>query len=213
MPDIEFINNLKIMLVDDHIMFTQGLSELLSKILPDAVINEFQSVEKAKTALASGEYDFLLSDLRMPGYNVKDFISDCRKNYPLLNIVILSTIIEIPVIKEYLAVGVDGYLTKAVSVDEMKIALKKIYNGEKYISSDISAKLATSFFEEKRSPLTKKELEILQMIVSGNTVIQTAEKLLISPSTVMAHRRSIMSKLDLHSAAELVKYAYENKLT
>ncbi len=212
MVEITDITCLKIMLVDDHIMFSQGLTELLKKILTGAEIKVFSSTEKAKQELAVNEYHFLLSDMLMPGFNVKEFIAHCKKKHPSLNIIILSSVLEIQTIKEFLAVGIDGYLTKAVNAVEMKMALELIYNGEKYISSDISGKLATSFFEETKSSLTKKELEILRMVAAGNSVIQTAEKLFISPSTVMAHRRNIMTKLDLHSAAELVKYAYENKL-
>jgi DNA-binding NarL/FixJ family response regulator len=213
MVEITDITSLKIMLVDDHIMFSQGLSELLKKVLTDVQVKVFSSTEKAKQELAVNEYHFLLSDMLMPGYNVKEFITHCKKKHPSLNIIILSSVLEIQTIKEFLALGIDGYLTKAVNAVEMKMALELIYNGEKYISSDISGKLATSFFEETKSPLTKKELEILRMVAAGNSVIQAAEQLFLSPSTVMAHRRNIMTKLDLHSAAELVKYAYENKLT
>jgi DNA-binding NarL/FixJ family response regulator len=148
----------------------------------------------------------------IPGNDVKEFISFCKKQYPGLYIIIISSVTDIHTMKVLFAEGVNGYLSKAVNYSELKTALEKIYSGERYLSTDLTGKLATFFFEGEESKLTKKELEILRIVASGKTVKQTAEDLLISPSTVMAHRRSIMSKLDLHSAAELVKYAYANKL-
>lgn len=212
MFDIADISPLKIMLIDDHLMFAQGITELLNKISPDNKISVFTSVEKAKLELAANDYQFILSDLMIPGSNVKEFVGYCTKKYPGVYIIIISSITEINTIKELLAEGVHGYLSKAVNYFELKIALEKVYQGERYISSDLSGKMATSYFEAEKTDLTKKELEILRMVAAGKTVIQTAEALLISPSTVMAHRRNIMAKLDLHSAAELVKYAFENKL-
>lgn len=212
MPEITYPTSLQIMLVDDHIMFTQGLTELLKKIFPNSHVSVFTSTEKALKQLEVNEYTFLLSDLIIPGSDVKGFITLCKKKYTALNIIILSSILDINIVKDYLAIGIDGYLSKAVSAEEMKMAFEKIYLGEKYVSTDISSKLVTSYFEETKTELTKKELEILRLIADGFTVIKTAEKLHISSATVMAHRRNIMSKLDLHSAADLVKYAYENKL-
>ncbi|MBP6688132.1 MAG: response regulator transcription factor [Lacibacter sp.] len=203
---------LRLLLLDDHVIFLQGLSELLIKVFPLFDIKTSSSTEKARRELETDQYNILLSDIMIPGSNVRELIIHCKKKHPSLKIVILSSIQEMPIIKEFLELGVDGYLTKAVSAIEIRMAFEKILNDEKYISTDISSKLANNLFEDARSPLTKKELEVLRMVAAGSTVIKTSEQLLISKATVMAHRRSIMSKLDLHSAAELVKYAYENKL-
>ena len=212
MLDFADIFPLRIMLVDDHLMFSQGIAELLKKIAPRSELSLFSSVQKAMIALEKSKYEFLICDLLIPGSNVIEFIAFCRKAYPDLYIIIVSSSMNAGNIKELFADGVHGYLSKAVTYNELKMALEKAYNGERYISSDLSGKMATVFFEERKTRLTRKELVILRTIADGKTVSETAKALSLSTATVMSHRRNIMFKLDLHSAAELVKYTFENNL-
>ena len=107
---------------------------------------------------------------------------------------------------------VAGDWQKSVSVYELNLALERTYAGDKYVSSDLNGKLANSFFVSEQTSLTLKELEVLRLIAEGYKVDKISEMLFISPYTVMAHRRNIMKKLDLHTAAELVKYAFLNNL-
>lgn len=203
----------KALLIDDHILFAQSLAELIRAMAPASDINYMTSVEKIREELKANEYQFLLIDLLIPGVDTKEFISYCVKKYPTLIIIVISSVIDISKIKECFSIGIGAYLTKAISSYELKLALEKTYRGEKYISSDLSGRLASSFFSVEQNNLTTKELEVLRLVAAGNTVNQIAATLHSSPFTIMAHRRKIMKKLDLHSAAELVKYAFENNLT
>ena len=200
------------MLIDDHLMFSQGLSEIIKNMAPDSFVTHFNNISRAQQELKANHYNFLLSDLLIPGQNVRDFIIECRREYPDLIIVIISSVMEISVVKEYFALGINGYLSKAVNFYELKIAMEKTYQGDKYISSDLSGRLASSYFMAEKSSLTKKELEILRLVAAGHSVDKTAQLMHVSPYTVLAHRRNIMKKLNAHSAAELVKYAFENNL-
>ena len=202
----------KAMLIDDHLMFSQGLSEIIKNIAPDSYVTNFNNVHRAKLELKMNEYNFILSDLLIPGNNVKEFISECRRDYPDIIIIIISSVMDISVVKEYFALGVNGYLSKAVNFYELKIAMEKTYQGDRYVSSDLSGRLASSYFMAEKSALTKKELEILRLVAAGHSVDKAAQLMHVSPYTVLAHRRNIMKKLDAHSAAELVKYAFENNL-
>ncbi|MBS1917909.1 MAG: response regulator transcription factor [Bacteroidetes bacterium] len=199
-------------IIDDHVLFAQGFSELLKTMAPGCEIRLHSSVEKAKNDLKTGKYHYLFVDLLMPGVNTKEFVSSCRKEYPELIIIIISTIQEISKVREFFGIGINGYLSKAVSYFELKLALEKTYNGDKYVSSDINSRMTNSLFSAAQTDLTEKELEVLRLIAEGWKVNKIAESLFLSPFTIMAHRRNIMKKLDLHSAAELVKYAYEHKL-
>ncbi len=212
MPCITDIPVLKILIIDDHLIFAQGLRELLLNIHPLVEIKETNNTEKALSTLIADEYHFLFSDVMIPGEDVSQFISECKKKFPLLNILMISSVIDIPRIKEFIALGINGYISKAVTFNELKEAIIKVYNGENYISSDISHKLANTLFFTEKHTLTKKETEILKLVAAGHTVDAASKLLHLSPYTILAHRRSIMKKLDLHSAAELVKYAFENNL-
>jgi DNA-binding NarL/FixJ family response regulator len=203
---------LKILLLDDHLLILKGFSAILHSMTPESDIKFFTSLEKVKEELAREKYDVLFSDLMMPGVNTREFITFCKKKYPDLIIIILSGILEINVVKEYLSIGVNGFISKVVSQEEVKLALETTHRGETFVSSNLSGKLAFSLFAAEKTSLTQRELEILRLIAAGHTVEKTASLLHISAFTVLAHRRSIMKKLDLHSGAELVKYAYENNL-
>ncbi|MGE9313225.1 LuxR C-terminal-related transcriptional regulator [Niabella sp. CJ426] len=202
-----------ILLLDDHAMVAEGFKELLVKILPKhSTIQIFVSIEKAMLSLEQQKYHFLMVDLLMPGQNAKNFISYCRGKYPHLIILVLSTVIDVHNIKNCLALGANGYISKAVTHHEIKFALENTYKGNRFVSSDLSSNLATSLLAENTSRLTPKELEILCLIAKGHKTSVMAEMLHVSPLTIMTHKRNLLQKLNLHSATELVKYAYDNSL-
>jgi len=203
---------LKIIMVDDHTMFCEAVREIMKNISPGNYFTYFGNVENAREELNKNKYQILLCDVLMPGNDVKKFISHCKASYTDLLIVILSTVTDINKIKEYFTLGADGYLSKSVGYSEFGIAIENIQKGVKYISADLATKLYTAYFQAEKNNLSQKELEILQLVASGYSVIESAAHLQVSPFTIMAHRRNIMSKLNLHSAAELAKYAFENKL-
>lgn len=203
----------RLLLLDDHTLVVESFKELLIRILPaGCTIDSFTSVATASATLATQPYHFLLTDLVMPGENVKEFITSCRTQYPDMVIIVISTILDITSIKECLRMGVAGYLSKSVQHHEIRYALENTYHGRKYISNDLSDKLTNNFLEIENSVLTKKELEVVRMIAAGYSTKVAAEKLHISPITLMTHKRSILQKLGLHSSTELVKYAYDNHL-
>lgn len=202
-----------VMLVDDHVLVAEGFKELLLKILPEgSVINVFSSVDQATNSLKTGKYDIIITDLIMPGQSVMSFISSCRRNFESTIILIVSSVIDTSSIKACLSAGANGYLSKATDPREIKLALEYTFKGRKYISGDLSGKLADSILSTENEILTNKELEIIRLIAAGHKTKNVAEMLFVSPITIMTHKRNIMRKLKLHSVAELVKYVYENNL-
>lgn len=201
------------LIIDDHQLFAQGFTELLKTMAPEGcTLSHISAAEKAREELQRNNYQFLFTDLLIPGFDTKEFIIHCRKKYPELIIIVVSTILEISKVKECFGIGVNGFLSKAVNNYELKLALEITYNGGTYVSSNLNGRLASSLFIAEQHTLTSKEIEVLRLIAEGCKVEKIADTLFISTYTVMAHRRNIMKKLDLHSAAELVKYAFENKL-
>lgn len=202
-----------VMLVDDHVLVAEGFKELLLKILPlGTVINVFSSLDRAKDSMEAHHYGVVITDLVMPGQSVIDFIAYCRRSYPSTIVLVVSSVIDTSSIKACLAAGANGYLSKAIDPHEIRQALEYTFNGRKFVSSDLSGKLADSILSAENSTLTKKEIEIIRLIAAGNKTKNVAEMLFVSPITIMTHKRNIMRKLNLHSATELVKYVYENNL-
>lgn len=206
------IPKFKAVLLDDHVIFSQGLAQLIRKMSPESEVFHFNTVESAKESLSKETFQYLLSDINIPGSNTLEFIKYCQKKYPHLIIIMLSSIVDMTTIKDFFSMGVNGYLSKAINYFELRLAFEKTYHGEKYISADLSGKLASSFFVAEKDALSKKEIEIIRLIAAGHTVDASSKILNLSPYTILAHRRNIMKKLNLHSGIEIVKYAFENNL-
>ena len=199
-------------LVDDHILLSLGIAEILKAISPGSSIRSFSTIEKATKALQADNYDFMLLDVLIPNEDSGAFVQYCSSNFPHMIIIVLTSIVDTHTIKKYLKMGANAYLSKSISLEEMAKTLKETRLGNTYISNDLASKLANSFLSLEKSPLTKKEIEVIALIANGKNVLYIADALCISSGTVMTHRRNIMLKLGLHSAVELVKYAYDNNL-
>lgn len=202
----------RILLLDDHVLLNLGMYELLKKLLPESDIEFLEHTETARQRLQEKEFTFLITDYHMPGENVDEFIRYCRRTYPAMFIIVLSGMADLNTVKRCLQLKVNGFLSKSINNYELKVALERTYRGEVYISSDLTGRLAASFLNNETTDLTRKEMDVLLLVAKGKNVKAIAEELFISPSTVMSHRASIMRKLNVRSAAELVRYAYENNL-
>jgi DNA-binding NarL/FixJ family response regulator len=193
-------------------LFAESILELIRIISPDSEVVAFANTADAESYLSNNQIDFLFMDLVIPNSNVNKFVHQTRKKYSQMVIVILTSLLDMHNLQDYLQIGVNGYMSKAINIAEFSNCLEKTYKGETFISSDLSGKLASVYFTATKNNLTKKELEVLKMVAAGHSVEKTASLLKLSPYTILAHRRNIMSKLNLHSAAELVRYAYENNI-
>lgn len=203
----------RIMLIEDHILVAEGFKELLLRLLPSGTaVDIFSSVDTATAALKTTGYGILIADLIMPGQNVMSFITACRRSYQTLVILVVSSSMDSNGIKACFAAGANGYLSKAVSPGEIKLALEYTMAGKKFVSADLAGKLADNIFSAENTVLTNKEREVLALIGAGKRTREIADMLYISPITVMTHKRNIMRKLDLHSVSELVRYVFNNNL-
>lgn len=216
MPNSIHIPDLRVLLLDDHEIFCQGLQELFFQLNGKPCLAYVTTVEKCKEALSANAYSFLLCDVLIPNSDTKSFISYCRSTYPDLLIIMISTVIDVSTMKDFFKLGVNGYLSKSINIRELKTAFENVSAGKKYISADLNSRFTSSQLfinlTDKKN-LSKKELEIIRLTATGKTVVEMAKVLSISRHTVISHRRNIMKKLNLHSGIEIVKYAYENNLT
>lgn len=200
------------LVLDDHRIFSESLTELLMKVAAFSQVDSAHTVETAANKLVQQPYDILFSDLIMPEPNISTFIKECVEKYPDMKIVVVSAVQKPFVIKSYLNTGISAFLSKSISSFELVQAIERVMKGERYVSTDVAALLATSFFVEDQARLTKKEVEIIKLVAAGNTIMEMADKLCISYHTVISHRKNIMRKLNLRSATEMVKFAYENNI-
>jgi DNA-binding NarL/FixJ family response regulator len=202
----------RVMLLDDHELFVQSLSLMMVKLVPGMQVSYYKHMSDARKELEMNDYRFLLTDIALGGKSIDSFVLDVKKSFPNLLVIAVTGVTDLDTVRKIMDMGADAYVSKTTNSYELRVAMEKVDSGKKFISSDLSTELISGLNLHQNNSLTHKELEVLKLIAAGHNVRATSEIMTISPYTVMAHRRNIMKKLELHSAAELVGYAYKNKL-
>lgn len=214
------MEKINIILVDDHQMFRDGVKSVLSDEANISVIGEVGNGQDLYTLLENTKADLIITDISMPdisGIEITKFVSE---NYPEIKILVLSMHSNEEFITKALSSGANGYLPKDTSMNELLEAINTIYHGENYFNKDISNTILKSIINksktksdtEKIESLTKREKEIIRLVVEGLSNKEIAGKLFISIRTVDSHKTNIMHKLNLKSSVELVKYALKRNL-
>jgi DNA-binding NarL/FixJ family response regulator len=209
----------KIILVEDHNVVRNGIRSLLEKDPALSVSGEASNGREALELLASGtQADVVLADMNMPEMNGVELIGHLNKNYPSIKVVFLSMLDHEKYIYQAFLAGASGYLIKNASANELLFALKHVSTGGKYLCSDLSFKLldrliyapeaATGGFEG--IDLSKREIEVLQLIAEGLTNTEIADKLFTSKRTVEGHRQNLIDKTGASNTAALIRLAVLN---
>ena len=178
-------------------------------IEPDgiAVVAEAANGLEAISLVRQHRPSLMLLDVQMPLAGGTEVLLEARRWSPDTKIVVLTGISALGKLSELVEIGVDGLFSKAVANDELYTALPKILRGSRHIASEIKTLLEE---QPKLSPLTDRERQTLNLIVSGRSNKEIAEVLGISAKTVDRHRTSLMQKLDVHSVAQLIAQALRN---
>jgi len=212
---------IRILIADDHKITREGLCSLLENEKDMEVIAEAEDGRSAVRLVREVSPDVVIMDVSMPDLNG---IVACRRvlsESKNVKVIGLSMHSDTLFIAEMLKSGASGYLLKDCAFEELARAIRAVYNGKSYLSPRISGiviedylhKLSKGKVKDKSDVLTERESEILQLLAEGKSTKQIALKLHISVKTVETHRRQIMNKLDIHTVAELTKYAIRKGLT
>jgi DNA-binding NarL/FixJ family response regulator len=194
------MSTIKIILVDDHILFTEGLVAALSKDKEIEVVATFSDANNALETLKSNLPDLLITDISMPNMNGVEFIKKVNEKYPNLKILVASMYQQMIPSK-----NIDGYLLKDINTSEFIDAIKRIVLEDgKYFKKVPDKRIVEHF---NKSILTKREKEIVQLIANELTVNEIAKELFISRLTIESHKKNIFLKLNVSTNAGLVKKA------
>jgi DNA-binding NarL/FixJ family response regulator len=209
---------LRVALVDDHTVVREGFKALLNASGKFEVVSEARNAEMALELVDKHPIDVLISDISMPTMSGIDLCYKLKTEKPELPVIMLSMHNN----KEYLInayrAGASGYLVKDCDKDELYFALKKVAKGGRYFGDSITHSMMDKLIETNNEPqkrfnnLTKRELEILNLLLEGYNTKQIAEKLFISFRTVDKHRSNMMEKIEVHNVVDLINYVRENRL-
>ena len=212
------IGKIKVILVDDHQLIIDGLKSLMKNTAEIMVTGEANNGREALRLLDILNVDVVLMDIDMPVMNGIDALKEIKKGKPAIKVIILSMHEESGMIKNLLAIGADGYLLKSTSQDELISAIKKVANGNKYFSTEVTLSLLNGSqgnSQTSKQPseiLTSREEEILKLIAEGFSNKEIGTQLFISHRTVDTHRTNLMKKLNTSNIAGLISYAIKSGL-
>lgn len=207
---------IRVILVDDHLMMLEAISLFLDKERDIEVVGVVNDGQAVQGLVASLRPDVVVMDVSMPGMNGIEATRRLVTEYPEVKVVALSGFAHKQYVLDMLEAGTSGYVMKEDAGIELVRALRAVMKGQKYLCPGVAATVVDNIGHypvEGVPQLRRREREVLQLLTEGRTSPEIAERLFISTNTVDAHRRNIMKKLDLHSVAELTKYAVRNGLT
>jgi len=211
--------SIRIVLADDHKMILAALRSLLEKEIDIAVVGEAGDGAALLELVERTAPDIAVVDVGMPGMNGIEATRRLRAARPDLKVIALSAYSDKRFVLEMLDAGAKGYLIKASAGDELPRAIRAIAQGQTYLCPEVAGTIVEAA-RGKSSPevnaaakLGQREREVLALLAEGKSSSEIAARMHIAASTVEVHRRNIMRKLDLHSVAELTKYAIREGLT
>lgn len=207
---------IKILIVDDHMIFREGIKKVLAAASDIDVTEEAGNGKDALRALTRNRYDVVLQDLALPDIDGLDLLRRIKDYNPDLPVLVLSFYPEDQYAVRVLKEGASGYLTKESVPNELINAIRKAAGGGKYISSALAENLAGSITGEKeRRPhelLSSREFQIFSMIAAGKSVKEMSNELSLSRTTITSYRTRIFDKLKFKTNADLIRYAVENRI-
>ncbi|MDI6741071.1 MAG: response regulator transcription factor [Candidatus Edwardsbacteria bacterium] len=212
--------NLRIVLAEDHKIVREGLRTLLEKQPGFKVVAEAADGATAVRLVQQHSPDLVIMDITMPGLNGIEATRRMIAKNRQLKVIALSMHADQRFVVQILKSGAAGYLLKDSAFDELANAIRAVMNNRTYLSPQIADLVIRNYVLPGQdrdasafTVLTAKEREVLQLLAEGRTTKEIASEMQVSVKTVETHRKQIMDKLDLHSIAELTKYAVREGLT
>ena len=194
----------------------EGLIQILSETSDICVAGEAGNGREALEQIRQTSPDVVLLDISMPQMDGMASIHAIKQEHPRLAVLVLSMYPEEQYAVRFLKAGAAGYLTKASASDELIDAIRKVASGGRYVTRSLAERLAEELSGGSHTgdltSLSDRELQTLRLIVAGRTVGEIAAELSLSAKTISTYRARILTKLGLHSTADLVRYADENGL-
>ncbi|MCX6116644.1 MAG: response regulator transcription factor [Proteobacteria bacterium] len=206
----------RIMLIDDHPLVTSGLARIMGE-KKWTVVAELAETTDLSEKIKLHKPNVVITDLVMPGPDIIESLSGIRKGGNPFKLIFLSAYFSETNLSRSYHAGADGIVSKTDGPDEVMNGIENVLNGSRYISESLLGQFEENAFS-KMTPattlnrLTSREVEILKLLCSGMSLKQVATHLSIAPKTVDRHRTNIMTKLNVHSQVDLVRFAYRENL-
>jgi DNA-binding NarL/FixJ family response regulator len=205
----------RVLIAEDHSIVAEGLRAVLESTVD--VVDTVADGRALLKAVAAHEPDIVITDLSMPNLNGIDAARKIAKEYPQVRVIVLTRHTDVKFAEAAFRAGVRGYAVKQSNSAELIAAIKEVQSGNFYLSPTVTQDVLGFFIDRvplsrRADMLTGRQREVLQLIAEGATIKRIADALSISPKTAETHRYAIMKELDLHTTAELTRFAIQHGL-
>jgi DNA-binding NarL/FixJ family response regulator len=202
----------KILLIDDHHLFNDGLKSLLSSETDIEIVGQVYEAKNVLYEIQKLTPDLLFLDINLPDKNGIELAAEILKNFSAVKIILLTMYSDSQIYKEALKTGVHGYILKNSSKQELLAGIQQVMAGENYFDAKLNEKIEENPSDDlvKKFALTAREREIIKLVKEGLDSYQIADKTFLSYHTIKTHRRNIHFKLGTSTTSELIKFANEN---
>lgn len=207
---------IKILVVDDHTIVREGLKQILAESPGMVVAGEASSGQEVLQKIRQQTFDLIVMDISLPDRNGLEILEQVKIISPKMPVLILSMHAEEQYATRAFKAGASGYLTKESASEQLISAIQKVAQGGKYVSPGLAEKLVFELVKDSQKPLheilSDRELQVLCLLASGNTLTEISQTLCLSVKTVSTHRARILEKMGMRNNAELIRYAIQNRL-
>lgn len=203
-----------ILLADNQPLTVAGIQSFLTERKDTRIAGIVSIANDLSDSIRQHNPDVLIVDYNIPGFITIDDLRQVAKDFPSLNVLVVSSDNDKETIVKVLQLGVKGYLTKECSKEEVWLAVQSAAKGEKFFCHKILDIIMKKHFPTTEpncdaTVLTERETEVLKLVAKGRSTRQIADRLHLSPHTVQTHRKSIIRKLNIKSPTEFVIYAMD----
>ena len=208
----------KIIIVDDHLIFRQGLTSIITSENIATVVGEASNGIEFIELISKMKPDIVLMDIDMPHMNGLDATEKAIKLIPELKIIVFSMFSDEEYYHKMIERGVKGFILKTSGINELESAIHEVMKGESYFSNELLRKIISNFEQQnnneqsKKEILSEREIEVLQQICLGLSTDEIGKKLFISPKTVKTHKSNLLAKTISKNTPALILYAIKNKI-
>jgi two-component system invasion response regulator UvrY len=204
---------IEILLADDHAVVRHGIQQIINSAYSQAVFGEACSLHELRQFISAGHWDALILDLAFPDGNALEILKQIKRDFPHLPVLILSMYPEEQYALRAIRAGASGYLNKESAPEELVEAMQKILSGGEYISAIVAEQLLHyarhSGDQPLHASLSDREYQVLCLIALGKELREISLELSLSPKTVSTYRTRLLTKMNMKSNAELVRYAIQ----
>ena len=213
---------IRVMIADDHNMFVEGIESILDGHDGIQVVSKCYTGPEVFEKVEQTHPDVILLDINLPGMNGLEVCQKLNKEFPAVKVLALSMHNEESFVMEILKYGAQGYILKNTGKKELISAIETVHAGQSYFSEEVTETIMKSLVSQRSGSkkttamapkISRREKDVLELIVKEYTTQEIADTLFISLKTVESHRRSLLTKLNVRNTAGLVRVAIENQLT